>query len=64
MTKTISITIDKGGHAKINTEGFSGGECLKAAAPFKAIFGEKESEKMTEEFHQPEQIQGQEQVTA
>tara|TARA_R110002167_G_scaffold229608_1_gene434832 strand:- start:58 stop:252 length:195 start_codon:yes stop_codon:yes gene_type:complete len=49
--KTIHITISPSGETKVETNGFSGGECREASQFLEAALGEKRSEKLTGEFY-------------
>ncbi len=49
--KTIEITIAPNGESKVETKGFSGGECREASQFLEAALGAKRSEKLTGEFY-------------
>jgi hypothetical protein len=58
--KTIEITVDPQGKTKVETKGFSGGECREASRFVEQALGTRSGETFTAEFHQ-DQTTGQEQ---
>ena len=50
--KTIEITVDTRGQTKIETRGFSGGECREASRFVEQALGTRSAETLTAEFHQ------------
>ncbi len=50
--KIIEIVVDPKGQAKIETKGFTGGECRQASAFLEQALGLRQSETMTAAFHQ------------
>lgn len=48
----IIISVDTQGTPKIETKGYSGGDCIKAAAGILAALGQIESAKPTDEYYQ------------
>ena len=50
--KTIEIIISPGGHSRLETKGFAGGECREASGFLEAALGKRTSESLTAEFHQ------------
>jgi hypothetical protein len=53
--KTIKITVDPKGQTKIETKGFSGGECREASRFVEQALGTRSAETLTAEFHQGQQ---------
>jgi hypothetical protein len=53
--KTIEITVDPRGQAKVETKGFSGGECREASRFVEQALGTRSAETLTAEFHQGQQ---------
>ena len=54
--KTIRITVDPKGHVKVETVGFSGGECREASRSLEQALGSRTAERTTAEFHQGQQV--------
>jgi hypothetical protein len=52
VKKTIEITISPTGESKVETKGFSGGECREASRFVEEALGERTAEQLTTEFHQ------------
>ena len=50
--KTIEITVDTKGQSKVETKGFSGGECREASRFIEQVLGTRSAETLTAEFHQ------------
>ena len=53
--KTIEITIDPKGGTKVETKGFSGGECREASRFVEQAIGLKSAESLTAEFYEQQQ---------
>ena len=53
--KTIEITVSPKGETKVETKGFTGGECRDASKFVEQALGQKTAEQMTAEFHQGQQ---------
>ena len=53
--KTIEITVDSKGQSKVETKGFSGGECREASRFVEQALGTRSAETLTAEFHQVQQ---------
>ena len=49
--KTIIVEIDKTGGVKIETQGFSGEECLKATENIKKALGMEQERQLTAEYY-------------
>lgn len=49
--KTIKITV-KGGQAKVEASGYSGGECLKATKFLEKLLGPVQSQEKKSEFYE------------
>ena len=56
MKKVIEIVISPTGETKVETKGFSGGECRDASKFVEVALGQKTSEQTTGEFYQTEQF--------
>jgi hypothetical protein len=50
--KTIEITVDPKGQSKVETRGFTGGECREASKFIEQALGSPTGEKLTAEFYQ------------
>ena len=50
--KTIEITVDPKGQSKVETRGFTGGECREASRFLEQALGSRSAETLTAEFHQ------------
>jgi Protein of unknown function (DUF2997) len=50
--KTIEITVDPKGQSRVETKGFSGGECREASRFVEQALGTRSAETLTAEFHQ------------
>ena len=48
----IEITVDSKGQSKVETRGFTGGECREASKFIEQALGQGVDEKLTAEFHQ------------
>jgi hypothetical protein len=55
LNKTIEITIGPKGDTKVETKGFSGGECRDASKFVEQALGQRTAETLTAEFHQGQQ---------
>jgi hypothetical protein len=53
--KTIEIIVDPKGRAKVETRGFSGGECREASRFVEQALGTRSAETLTAEFHSGQQ---------
>jgi hypothetical protein len=53
--KTIEITISPRGESKVETKGFSGGECREASRFVEQALGQRMAETLTAEFYQGQQ---------
>jgi Protein of unknown function (DUF2997) len=49
--KTIEITVDPKGQTKVETKGFTGGECREASRFLEQALGTRSAETLTAEFH-------------
>ena len=52
--KTIEITVDRDGRVTVETKGFAGGQCREASRFVEEALGRRTSERLTGEFHQPQ----------
>ena len=50
--KIIEITVDPKGQLKVETRGFTGGECREASQFIEQALGQRIDEKLTSEFYQ------------
>jgi hypothetical protein len=50
--KTIEITVDPKGQSKVETKGFTGGECREASRFVELALGPRSAETLTAEFYQ------------
>jgi hypothetical protein len=50
--KVIVITVSPKGETKVETRGFTGGECREASRSLEQALGARSSETLTAEFHQ------------
>ena len=53
--KIIKITVDPKGQSKVETQGFTGGECREASRFIEQALGTRSAETLTAEFHQGQQ---------
>ncbi len=57
MKRTIEITVSPTGETKVETKGFSGGECRDASKFVEQALGQRTAEQITGEFYQSEPVQ-------
>ncbi|QDV35552.1 DUF2997 domain-containing protein [Tautonia plasticadhaerens] len=55
MSKVIEITVGPKGETRVETKGFSGGECRIASQYVEQALGRRTAEQMTAEFYQGQQ---------
>ena len=53
--KTIEITVRPKGQTRVETSGFTGGECREASRFVEQALGTRSAETLTAEFHQGQQ---------
>jgi hypothetical protein len=53
--KTIEITVSPTGQTKVETRGFTGGECREASRFLEQALGTRTAETLTAEYHQGQQ---------
>ena len=53
--KTIRITVSTTGQTRVETSGFTGGECREASRFVEQALGTRSAETLTAEFHQGQQ---------
>jgi hypothetical protein len=53
--KTIEIVVDPKGQARVETKGFTGGECCVASRFVEQALGTRSAEVLTAEFHTGQQ---------
>jgi Protein of unknown function (DUF2997) len=49
--KTIEITVDQKGQSKVETKGFTGGECREASRFLEQALGTRSAESLTAEYY-------------
>ena len=54
--KLIEIIIDTKGQTKVETRGFTGGECREARKFIEEALGQRAGEKLTPEFYQDQAL--------
>ena len=54
--KIIEIIVDPTGRTKVETKGFTGGECREASRFVEQALGARLSETLTAAFHQEQQV--------
>ena len=54
--KTIEITVDPQGQARVETKGFSGSECREASRILEQALGRSTGETLTAEFYQNQSV--------
>jgi hypothetical protein len=59
VNKTIEITVGPTGETKVETKGFTGGDCRIASQFVEQALGKQTSEQLTSEFYRGEQQAGQ-----
>jgi hypothetical protein len=52
--RIIEITVDTKGQSKVETRGFTGGECREASKFIEQAIGQRTEEKLTADFYQPQ----------
>jgi hypothetical protein len=52
MSRLIEITISPKGEVKVETRGFTGGECREVSRFVEQALGRRTAESLTAEFHQ------------
>jgi hypothetical protein len=50
--RIIEITVDAKGQSKVETRGFTGGECREASKFIEQALGQRTDEKLTADFYQ------------
>ncbi len=50
--KTIEITVDTKGQSRVETRGFTSGECRDSSKFIEQALGQRTDEKLTSEFYQ------------
>ena len=51
--KRVEIIVDAKGNSKVETKGFSGGECVEASKFVEQALGKETASRTTAEFYQP-----------
>ena len=54
--RIIEITVDIKGHSKVETRGFTGGECRETSKFIEQALGQRTDEKLTADFFQGQAI--------
>jgi hypothetical protein len=57
--KIIEITVDSKGQSRVETRGFTGGECREASKFIEQALGERTDEKLTTDFYRAQSIEQQ-----
>ena len=57
--KIIEITVDSKGQSKVETHGFTGGECREASKFIEQALGQRIDEKLSAEFYQNQSVEQQ-----
>ena len=52
MNQTIELIVSPTGETRVQTRGYSGGNCRAASRFLEEALGERTSERLTAEFHQ------------
>jgi hypothetical protein len=55
LNKIIEITVDPRGQSRVETKGFTAGECREASRFVEQALGTRSAETLTAEFHQGQQ---------
>ena len=55
--KIIEVIVSANGETKIETKGFAGAECQEASKFVEQALGQRDSERLTAEFHMPTNCQ-------
>jgi hypothetical protein len=55
LSKIIEIIVSPTGATRVETKGFTGGECREASRFLEQALGTRTAEQLTAEFHQSEQ---------
>jgi hypothetical protein len=56
LNRTIEITVDPKGRARVETRGFAGTECREASRFVEQALGTRSGETLTAEFHQGQRV--------
>ena len=56
MKRTIEITVSPTGETKVETKGFTGGECREASRFVENALGQRTAEQLTGEYYQDQQV--------
>jgi hypothetical protein len=54
--RSIEIIVSPDGKARVETKGFTGGECRDASRFVEQALGQRTDERLTAEFHQSESV--------
>ena len=54
--KLVELTVDPKGQTKVETRGYSGGECREASKFIEQALGQHTGEKLTAEFYQSQSL--------
>ena len=54
--KIIEITVDTKGQTRVETRGFTGGECREASKFIEQALGQRTSENLTAEFYEEQAV--------
>jgi len=56
LKKSIEITVSPTGETKVETKGFTGGECRDASKFVETALGQRTAEQLKGEFYQEQQV--------
>lgn len=59
MARVIEVTVSPSGETKVQTKGFTGGDCLEASRFLEAALGAAVKDQKTAEFYQEQSTQQQ-----
>jgi Protein of unknown function (DUF2997) len=54
--RIIEITVDTKGQSKVETRGFTGGECREASKFIEQALGQRTDENLTDEYYQDQSV--------
>jgi hypothetical protein len=54
--KVIELTVDPAGQTKVETRGFTGGDCREASRFVEGALGRPTAERLTAEFYQAQEV--------
>lgn len=54
--REFDITIEPDGHVQLHVKGYKGRSCLDAVKMFERIVGEIQSQQLTSEYYEPDEL--------